>query len=352
MATLYHWDLPQPLEDADGWLNRDTAERFADYAMVVHDRLGDRVGLWATHNEPWCAAYVGYGSGRHAPGRLEAGRTHVAAHHLMLGHGLAAARMHEAGADAVGIVLNLTPVWPDRPEAASVADGVDAIRNRVWLGPLVDGRYDDDLLRVAPVLADPAIVRDGDLDLVRGSADWLGVNYYTPARVDLDDGGGTAPGDAAGGDAGVEEFPGVEAFRFTPRSPLTDIGWEVEPRGLEELLVQTHQRTGLPLVVTENGAAFPDTEHTHDGAVDDQDRIDYLREHIAAVDRAREQGADVRGYVLWTLMDNFEWAEGYTKTFGVVHVDRETLVRTPKASYGWYADLVSSRRRSDGAATP
>jgi len=345
MATLYHWDLPQALEDdtsgGGGWLNRSTAERFADYAALVHERLGDRVHLWATHNEPWCAAYLGYGSGRHAPGREEAARTHVTAHHLLLGHGLAAARLHDAGADAVGLVLNLTPVWPERPEAADVADGVDAIRNRIWLGPLVDGAYDEGTLRVAPVLADPAIVRDGDLDLVRGSADWLGINYYTPARVDLDDGSGPS----TGGDAGVEEFPGVESFRFIPRPPLTDIGWELDPGGLEELLVNTHRRTGLPLLVTENGAAFPDTARTDDGTIDDQDRIGYVRDHVAAVERARSQGADVRGYVLWTLMDNFEWAEGYTKLFGLVHVDRETLARTPKASYHWYAEQVRASRQ-------
>jgi len=358
MATLYHWDLPQPLEDADGWVNRDTSARFADYAALVHERLGDRVGLWATHNEPWCAAYVGYGSGRHAPGRQLGDRTHVTAHHLLLGHGLAATRLHDAGADAVGIVLNLTPVWPDRPEAAEVADGVDAIRNRIWLGPLVDGAYDDGTLKVAPVLADPSVVRDGDLALVRGSADWLGVNYYTPARVDLVSAGSTTetasagstgvaePAETTGGDAGVEEFPGVAPFRFTPRPPLTDIGWEVEPRGLEELLVETHRRSGLPLLVTENGAAFPDTTRTAEGEVDDQDRVGYLSDHIAAVERAREQGADVRGYVLWTLMDNFEWAEGYTKYFGIVHVDRDTLVRTPKASYHWYAERVRASREA------
>ena len=343
-ATLYHWDLPQPLEDRGGWLDRDTAERFAEYAAAVHAHLGDRVHLWATHNEPWCAAYVGYGSGRHAPGRTEGDRTHAAAHHLLLGHGLAAERLHDARADAVGIVLNLTPVWPDRPDAADVADGVDAIRNRVWLGPIVDGAYDEGTLRVAPVLGEPSVVKDGDLDLVRGSADWLGVNYYTPARVDL-----PLPGPdeaaASGGDAGVEEFPGVAAFRFTPRPPLTDIGWEVEPAGLEELLVGTYARTGLPLMVTENGAAFPDTTRAVDGTVDDQDRIGYLRDHVAAVRRARDRGADVRGYVLWTLMDNFEWAEGYTKHFGIVHVDRDTLERTPKASYHWYAELVAAAQR-------
>ncbi len=337
MLTLYHWDLPQALEDAGGWLARDTAERFADYATVVHERLGDRVHVWATHNEPWCAAYLGYGSGRHAPGRREGGGAHRAAHHLMLGHGLAAARLHEAGADAVGIVLNLAPVWPDRPEAAEVADGVDAIRNRVWLGPLVDGAYDERLLRIAPALGDPDLVRDGDLELVQGSADWLGVNYYTPSRVDLDD--GSTEADPAG-DAGTAEFPGVEGFRFAPRRPRTAIGWEVDAGGLEELLVETHRRTGLPLMVTENGAAYDDSARTGDGAVDDQDRIDYLRAHVDAVHRARAHGADVRAYVLWTLLDNFEWAEGYTKSFGLVEVDRGDLTRTPKRSYRWYSDLV------------
>ena len=166
-ATLYHWDLPQPLEDRDGWLNRDTAEAFADYAAVVHDRLGDRVRVWATHNEPWCAAYLGYAAGVHAPGRREGGKAHRAAHHLLLGHGLAAARLHEAGATDVGIVLNLAPFWPEDSADADViaaTDDLDALRNRVWLGPLVDGAYDDGLLAVAPELADPGVVRDGDLD--------------------------------------------------------------------------------------------------------------------------------------------------------------------------------------------
>ena len=351
LVTLYHWDLPQALEDGGGWLVRDTAERFADYATVVHEHLRDRVAVWSTLNEPWCSAYLGYAAGIHAPGRREGGDAHRAAHHLMLAHGLAAARLHEAGADSVGIALNLAPVWPDRPEARQVADGVDAIRNRVWLGPLVDGAYDEGVLRVAPVLADPGVVRDGDLELVRGSADWLGVNYYTPARVDTaSSAGGAAPD--GGGDAEVSAFPGVADLRFTPRHPRTDIGWEIEPRGLEELLVDTHRRTGLPLLVTENGAACADTARTPDGAVDDQDRIDDLREHVAAVERARSAGADVRVHVVWTLMDNFEWAEGYTKTFGLVHVDRQTLARTPKRSYEWFRGVIhdaSSSARSPEA---
>lgn len=342
MATLYHWDLPQPLEDRGGWLVRETPERFADYAMAVHDRLGDRVRLWATLNEPWCTAYLGYGSGRHAPGKQVAGEAHRAAHHLMLAHGLASARLHDAGAAGVGVVLNLTPVLAESAGAATAADGVDAIRNRIWLGPLVDGEYDAGTLRVAPCLADPALVRPGDLDLIRGSADWLGVNYYTPARVaEVTDASAAAE---AGGDADVAAFPGVEDFRFAPRHPRTDMDWEVDADGLRRLLVDTHDRTRLPLLVTENGAAYPDTTVLPDGTIDDADRIDYLESHLAAVDTAREAGADVRAWLVWTLMDNFEWSHGYTKTFGLLDVDRSTLRRTPKRSYHWFADVVRRRR--------
>jgi beta-glucosidase len=337
-VTLYHWDLPQALEDRGGWLERSTTDAFADYAMVVHDRLGDRVKVWATHNEPWCAAYLGYAAGIHAPGRKEGGAGHRAAHHLNLAHGLAAARLHEAGVTDLGIVHNLAPFWPETPDAARAAGELDAVRNRIWLGPLVDGAYDEELLRVAPELADSELVRDGDLALVRGSADWLGVNYYTPFRPTLADPGVDAHPE-------VEAYPGVTPVSFVVREPRTDIGWEVDGSGLEELLVDTHRRTGLPIVVTENGAAYADdvliagaTGHV----VDDQDRIGYLRDHIAATEAARAAGADVRGYIVWTLLDNFEWAEGYTKTFGVVHVDPEDLARTPKASYHWLAEHIGS----------
>ncbi len=337
-ATLYHWDLPQALEDRGGWLERGTTEAFADYAMVVHERLGDRVKVWATHNEPWCAAYLGYSAGIHAPGRKEGGAGHRAAHHLNLAHGLAAARLHEAGVTDVGIVHNLAPFWPETPEAAGAAAELDAVRNRIWLDPLVDGAYDEELLRVAPELADPELVRDGDLALVRGSADWLGVNYYTPFRPTLAD-------PTLDVHPEVEAYPGVTPVSFVVREPRTDIGWEVEASGLEQLLVDTHQRTGLPIMVTENGAAYPDdtlVEGAEGHVVDDQDRIGYLRDHIAATEAARAAGADVRGYIVWTLLDNFEWAEGYTKTFGVVHIDPEDLTRTPKASYHWLAGHIGS----------
>ncbi|MEN8704496.1 MAG: GH1 family beta-glucosidase [Nocardioides marinisabuli] len=344
-ATLYHWDLPQALEDQGGWLERGTAEAFADYAEIVHERLGDRVGLWATHNEPWCAAYLGYSAGVHAPGRQEGGAAHRAAHHLVLGHAMAAERMRAAGAHDVGIVLNLAPVWAERPEAADVADGVDAIRNRVWLDPLVDGAYDDGLLRVAPELADPELVRDGDLALMQGSADWIGINYYTPVRPDV---AGTSAGDEhpEGG-----AYPGVAPFTLVERDPRTDIGWEIDASGLEELLVETHRRTGLPLLVMENGAACAD-DRVEEGRVADQDRIDYLRDHLAATEAARAAGADVRAYVVWTLLDNFEWAYGYTKTFGLVHIDPADQTRTPKASYDWLAGVARDRssRRTSGPA--
>ena len=339
-ATLYHWDLPQPLEDAGGWLVRETVDAFVEYAAVVHERLGDRVGLWATHNEPWCAAYLGYAAGVHAPGRREGGAAHRAAHHLMLSHARAAEALRSAGTCDVGIVLNLAPIWPERPEAAEVADGVDAVRNRVWLDPLVDGAYDDGLLRVAPELGDPELVRPGDLDEIRGSADWVGINYYTPVRPDVPAAEASGAPHPEGG-----AYPGVPPFDLVVRDPRTDIGWEIDAGGLEELLVETARRTDLPVLVMENGAACADTDRVEaTGQVDDQDRIGYLRDHLAATDRAREAGADVRAYVVWTLLDNFEWAEGYTKTFGLVHIDPDDQTRTPKASYDWFAETVRARR--------
>ena len=331
LPTLYHWDLPQPLEDAGGWPVRDTAARFADYAAVVADRLGDRVDTWATLNEPWCSAFLGYAAGVHAPGRREPAAAYAAAHHLLLGHALAA--QHLRGSADVGIVLNLAPVWPESAGATAAAQAVDAVQNRLWLDPLLDGRYPDDLLAMAPGLAGGGLVRDGDLELVAGSLDWLGVNYYTPLRVatGTDDSGGSGQSPAA--------YPGAPPLHFVPRAPRTAMGWEIEPRGLEELLVALSGRAPqLPLMVTENGAAFDDGTRREDGSVDDPDRVDYLRGHIEAVQRAQAAGADVRAYVAWTLLDNFEWAEGYTKKFGLVEVEPASLRRIPKSSYHWYAD--------------
>jgi len=337
-ATFYHWDLPQPLEDAGGWPERATAEAFVDYAVAVHERLGDRVRLWATHNEPWCAAYLGYSAGVHAPGRREGAAGHRAVHHLLLAHGWASQALPDSA--NTGIVLNLAPIRAEPGTPAEVGDGVDALRNRIWLGPLAHGVYDDGVLAVAPELTSPDLVRDGDLETVRGSAAWLGVNYYTPVRP------GVLGPDATAAHPEQAAYPGVPGdLDLVVRDPRTDIGWEVDATGLEEVLRTTQERVGLPMVVTENGAAYADPIGP-DGMVDDEDRIAYLRDHLAAADRVRADRVDLRGWFVWTLLDNFEWAEGYTKKFGLVHVDRSTaeLRRTPKASYHWLREQAAVRR--------
>ena len=337
LPTLYHWDLPQPLEDAGGWPARDTALRFADYAQAVGARLGDRVSSWATLNEPWCSAFLGYAAGVHAPGRTEPEAALVAAAHLLLAHALGAQALHgtRAGLE-VGIVLNLAPVRPEPGADPEVVDLVDAVQNRLWLDALVDGACPEVLAARSPGLTRAA--GTGDLALVAGSADWLGVNYYTPLR----------PG-PPGGQGGVGQasgaYPYTPDFAFHPRPPHTAMGWEVDASGLYDLLTAVARRVpGVPLRVTENGASFPDRDRDDAGAVRDDDRIAYLREHLAAVDRARADGAPVLDYLAWSLLDNFEWAEGYTQTFGLVSVDLATGRRTPKASYGWYAAHVAGPR--------
>jgi beta-glucosidase len=329
LPTLYHWDLPLALQENGGWLDRSTAEAFADYAEVAVDRLGDRVGTWATFNEPWVVAYLGYAGGVFAPGLRAGGQAHVAAHHLNLGHALAVPRLHERGVQ-VGTVLNLVPVRAERPEAEEIAAGIAALRNSIWLDPLVRGEYGDDVLAVAPELADETVVRPGDLDGARGTADFVGINYYTPVRPDV-------PRDDAPPHPELECYPGVPDFSFAVPEPTTDIGWEIDATGLTQVLQETWDRVGLPLVVAENGAAMTDDVSADGGRIDDQDRIAYLRDHLTATRTALEAGVDVRAYFCWTLMDNFEWAQGYTKRFGLVHVDRTSLDRTPKSSYHWWA---------------
>jgi beta-glucosidase len=322
-------------------LSRDTARAFADYAAVVHERLGDRVRLWSTHNEPWCAAYLGYAAGVHAPGRREGGRAHHAAHHLLLGHAWARQALPDDA--AVGMALNLAPVWPEDDAARDVAARLDAVRNRVWLDPLVEGAYGDQVLEVAPELRSGDVVRDGDVASMQGTVDWLGINYYTPIRPAV-----ATPGSPSHPEQ--HAYPGVGEMALVVREPRTEIGWEVEAAGLEELLVSTHERVGVPLVVTENGAAYAD--RLVDGVVEDPERTAYLHDHLAATERAREHGADVRGYFVWTLLDNFEWAEGYTKTFGLVYVDRthHDLPRTRKGSFDWLRGQAAALER--GARLP
>src|SRR3954471_17035109 len=305
LPTLYHWDLPQPLEDDGGWPVRETALRFAEYAALVAERLGDRAGWWAPLNEPWCSAFLGYAAGIHAPGRREGDRAFAAAHHLLLGHALTGDALRAAAATAqVGIVLNLAPVWPEGDDAEAGVAYIDAVQNGLWLGALVDGGYPT----VLRPLGEPELVREGDLARIAGSADWVGINYYTPFRI------------GAAGEGGSElvqstrAYPGAPPLRFMPHDPVTDMGWEVDATGLEDVLLMTSKRApGLPLLVTENGSAYADATRAADGSVQDDDRIASPHDHVAATQRARDNGADVRAYIAWTLLDNFEWSFGYTK---------------------------------------
>lgn len=368
--TLYHWDLPQALEDAGGWTNRDTADRFVDYALSLYDALGDRVDHWTTLNEPWCSAFLGYTGGQHAPGRQEGVAGIVAAHHLMLAHGKATAalreRMASAGRDRqqVGITLNLTvpePFDPSRPGDVEAAADVDTLWNRVFLDPIFTGAYEPRLAeRTEGLTWDgrkwQAFVRDGDLEVISAPLDFLGVNYYhgdAPSTAEhpvaeLVDTLGPRPSRPT-----ASPYPAGVQMSFPRRGlPTTGQDWEIQPDGLRQLLERLHRDYLAPLAekqpvppiyITENGAAFPDTTVV-DGKVDDQDRLDFFDAHLRAVAAAREAGVDVRGYFAWSLLDNFEWAYGYGQRFGIVHVDYDTQVRTPKASAEWFAQVIADGR--------
>ena len=348
-VTLYHWDLPQALEDAGGWPARATAERFAEYAGVVAGALGDRVGTFITLNEPWCTAYLGYASGVHAPGRTEDAAALAAVHHLNLAHGLAADAIRRAAPTTkVAIAVNLVWVAPetDSPLDADAARRVDGLQNRVFLDPLLRGRYPADVLADTAAVTDWSFVRPGDLEAIAGRLDVVGVNYYSPTVVrhwtrerpkETADG----HGENVGGQAVATPWIACEDVEFPRRTgPLTDMGWGIDPRGLTELLLRVaREAPGCELVVTENGAAFADVVGP-DGRVADPERREYLRTHIAAVHAAITAGAPVTGYCAWSLLDNFEWGWGYGKRFGIVRVDYATQERTVKDSALFYADVI------------
>lgn len=346
VATLYHWDLPQALENLGGWTNRDTASRFADYAAVMADTLGDRVATWTTLNEPWCSAFLGYASGVMAPGRTDPLAALVAAHHLNLAHGLAAQqlRAHLPENRKVSVTLSFQVPRPAEENGAEAARRIDAQANRIFTGPMLEGAYPADLIADTMSVSDWSFVLDGDERAIHQPVDFLGVNYYSTLSVALWDGARprrTADGHKPGASPWVGDAQGVE---FLPQpGPYTAMGWNIAPEALEEVLVGLGKRfPSLPLVVTENGAAFDDDPDA-DGRVRDVARVDYLRRHITAVHRAIEAGADVRGYFAWSLLDNFEWGHGYDKRFGLVRVDYESLQRTPKDSARWYARYADSR---------
>ncbi|RIQ37810.1 GH1 family beta-glucosidase [Jiangella rhizosphaerae] len=352
IATLYHWDLPQALEDDGGWARRDTAYAFEEYAGHVGSRLGDRIDTWTTLNEPWCSAFLGYAAGAHAPGRREPAAALAATHHLNLAHGLAARALRDvAGARTrVSVTLNLQVVRGD----AEAVRRIDGLANRIFLEPMLHGRYPSDVMADTAGVTDWAFVRDGDEALINQPLDVLGINYYSTSRVRLRTGTGLGhrAWDGAADDTTDDDAsPWVSAdeVEFVPQpGPYTAMGWAIDPSGLEELLVSVaHRYPGLPLMITENGAAYDDVL-TVDAAgrsrVADAERIDYLRRHLVAVHRAMARGVDVRGYQVWSLLDNFEWARGYAKRFGIVHVDYQTLERTPKDSAAWYRELIANRR--------
>ena len=326
-VTLYHWDLPQPLEDAGGWPARATVDAFAAFAEAVAERLGDRVRHWITVNEPWVASWLGYGFGEHAPGRRSEGDALAAAHHLMLAHGRAVGILRElAPAAEVGITLDLEYVAPVSPseEDRLAARRFDGFRNRWFLDAVQRGAYPADMLELYGD-AVPEIA-DGDLTAISVPTDFLGVNYYRRTRV-------TAP---ANGDG---------RWTVAPAAPdHTDMGWEVYPEGLYALLRRVDAEYAPAVVyVTENGASYADVRR-HDGTVRDPERIGYLERHVAAIGRAVDDGVPVQGYFVWSLLDNFEWAHGYSRRFGIVYVDYTTLERVPKASYEWYRQLIDEQR--------
>ncbi|GAA2214867.1 GH1 family beta-glucosidase [Nonomuraea monospora] len=326
VPTLFHWDLPQALEERGGWLDRDVCALFADYAAVVAGRLADRVPLWITLNEPFVHMAYGYAMGLHAPGRTLMTGALPAAHHQLLAHGLAVQALRAAGARQVALTNNCTPVWPASREEADVraADAYDVLHNRLFNDPVLLGEYPD----LSAYTPDLGFVRDGDLKTIAAPLDALGVNYYNPTRIAAPTGDGL-PFD----DAGVTGFP------------TTAFGWPVVPDGLRELLTGLKARYGAalpPIMITENGCSQEDTPAA-DGTIDDAARVDFLDRHIAAMRRAMAEGVDVRGYFVWSLLDNFEWAEGYDQRFGLVHVDFETQRRTPKRSYHWFARFLKDQ---------
>lgn len=348
VVTLYHWDLPQALQDKGGWTNRATAYAFADYARLMARELGDGVALWTTLNEPWCSAYLGHASGVHAPGLTDPAAALTAVHHLNLAHGLAVqAIREELGSRAnVSVTLNLHVVHPENPQSdddwAAVRQ-VQTMGNDVFLAPMLEGRMPEGLADLTSSITDWSCVQDGDLDLIHQQLDVLGINYYTTTTVRRTHSGdiGLSGGH---GETGHSPWVGCSDVTFLPPSgSVTAMGWGVEPAGMTELLLDVSARyPQLPLMVTENGVAWDD-EVGADHRVHDPRRISYLHDHLAAVLDATEAGADVRGYFVWSLLDNFEWAWGYTKRFGITWVDYPTQQRLPKDSFDWYREVIASR---------
>lgn len=336
--TLFHWDLPSGLEEIGGFRNRDTCSWFADYAALMAHELGDRVTMWSTFNEPWCYAYLGHAAGVHAPGLRDAKAAVTVAHHELLAHGLAVQAMRaERDGLQLGIVINPSPVHSEGSPPASEDQmrRVDAIHNRWWFDAVLTGAYPADLVDDDEFGALMDAVQPGDLDHIAQPVDWIGINYYFNILLR-----GARPDDEH---RELRQYPTVTGTADAEmRSVHTDMGWPITPEGFTELLVRLDREyPNLPPVyITENGCAFDD--HVVDGRVADPRRIEYLDLHLRAVKDAIDEGVDVRGYYQWSLMDNFEWALGYDKRFGLIHVDFDTLERTWRDSAFWYRDVIAA----------
>jgi beta-glucosidase len=334
VVTLYHWDLPQALQDKGGWAVRDIAGIFADYAGIVGEAFGDRVHRWITLNEPWVVAHVGYRDGGHAPGIKDPAQAVAANHHLLLAHGrgVTALRAASPSPAQAGITLNLAVVRPTSPEAADLAAELDARQNGAYLGPLLRGAYPERLTADFSPARVPDLIRDGDFDVIAAPIDFLGVNFYAPQYVGIRPDGQPRRG---------EQLIGRGQVLVQPEGmPVTAMNWLVDPSASYELMTRLRDETGgLPLYITENGSAWHDYV-TQDGTVEDHERLQYLRGHLAALHAAISDGVNLRGYFAWSLLDNFEWAEGYAKRFGLVFVDFGTQKRILKRSGEFYASVV------------
>lgn len=330
VLTIYHWELPQALQDRGGWLERDTVERFVDYAAILHDALAPQVPWWITQNEPHTSAWLGYGSGRHAPGVTGTGNALTAAHHLLLSHGRVLRALRHVGGEGktrFGAVVAVTPVRPGNPDSPAdraAARRVDGEQNRLFLDPMFLGEYPADICaRYRDETRDFAFVKADDLAVIHTPGDFLGVNYYNPTVI------------AAGPDDGL--------ILRAPDGPATAMGWAIDPAGIYEVLTWLHQEyTGnLPLVVTENGASFRDYLDP-EGHCHDSERVDFLRAHLREAHRALADGVPLTGYFVWSLLDNFEWDSGYRERFGLIYVDYATQRRVPKDSFAWYREVIKT----------
>ncbi|MEX1037549.1 MAG: GH1 family beta-glucosidase [Acidimicrobiia bacterium] len=337
VATLYHWDLPQALQDRGGWANRQSVDWFTNYAGIVYESLADVIPHIATFNEPWCTAFLGHSSGEHAPGTQDPGISYLVAHHLMLAHHAAVKRIRSldpSQASSLSVVLNVIPAAAvsDSPRDLDVADSVDAVQNRLFLDAVFSGAYPEKVLDYHERFGVADVIDVDELASSVQTIDELGVNYYNINHFEFEE---ASPGMAA--------WPGVAgAVLARPPGKLTEMGWGVEPAGLTATLKRVHDDYGpIPMMVTENGAAYPDVV-TADGSVHDTDRVDYLKTHIQAVSDAIDSGVDVTGYFVWSLLDNFEWGWGYSKRFGIVRVDYESLSRTVKDSGRWYQGFLAA----------